>query len=205
MSHYFMNDLTLESKPHEISFTINNHNYSFLSDAGVFSKNRLDNGTFYLLKAVSELKLGKTLLDLGCGIGILGLVIASENEGVEEVVLSDINERALNLAASNKERIKINKKIEIINSDVYEKLENRRFMTIVSNPPIRAGKKVTYRIYDEASDHLENGGSLIIVVRKQQGSPSVIRHLQGLFTRVEILLSKKGYQVIRAWKEGTEG
>ena len=87
----------------------------------------------------------------------------------------------------------------VVESDVYLHLDSL-FDSIVSNPPIRAGKKVTYAIYDGAPSHLREGGSLYVVVRRKQGAESVYAHLQGLFPSVAILEKKKGYWIIKASK-----
>ena len=114
--------------------------------------------------------------------------------------MSDVNLRALALAKENVEFAGVSSQCEIISSDVYSSI-NSVYDTIVSNPPIHAGKKVTYRIYDESVEHLKEGGSLIIVIRKQQGALSVKEHLISIFNnKVEVLDRHKGYYVIKATK-----
>ena len=71
----------------------------------------------------------------------------------------------------------------------------------LSNPPIRAGKKVTYEIYKGALEHLVDSGSLYIVIRKNQGAKSVMSYLEELFGNVALLAREKGYYVLKATKE----
>lgn len=198
MAQYFDNVEELAHDKHLYEFEFMGERYSFLSDNGIFSKNGLDDGTRYLLESVVSTDLGTKILDLGCGAGPIGLILA-HLDPAKRVTLSDVNLRALSLAKENADRMGVSEQVEIVNSDVYLNLYSN-YDTILSNPPIRAGKKVTYAIYDGAKDHLKEGGSLIIVVRKKQGAESVYAHLLTLFPRVDILRKKKGYVVMRAYR-----
>ena len=138
------------------------------------------------------------MLDLGCGIGPIGLTLAYFHPGLN-VICSDVNTRALALCEKNAASLKLSQRVTCLQSDIYLQIEGK-FHSIVSNPPIRAGKKVTYQIYDGALDHLEMGGSLYVVVRKAQGAKSVQKHLEEIFGNVTLLNREKGYYVLKATK-----
>lgn len=198
MSHYFTNNEDLAHENIAIKFTLLGEEYTLKSDLGVFSKRSLDDGTRLLLETIAKTDLGKNILDVGCGVGPIGLILA-HLDSERHVTMCDVNLRALELAKTNAKNLGLESRVEIVSSDVYRNI-NSTYDTIVSNPPIRAGKAVTYRIYDEAQSHLNDGGKLIIVIRKQQGAPSVYTHLSSLFSKVEYLESHKGYKVIIAYK-----
>lgn len=198
MPQYFDNNPSLGHKEIKVTFTFLEKQYSLDSDLGVFSKEGLDDGTKLLLETIAKAHLGTKILDLGCGIGPIGLILATFDSS-RHLTCSDVNVRALELTERNAKKFGLSDRVEIVESDVYRSI-NSTFDTIVSNPPIRAGKKVTYRIYDEAPLHLNEGGRLIIVIRRQQGADSVQKHLLSLFNKVEILASHKGYRVIGATK-----
>ena len=198
MSHYFTNDENLASKPRSVVYSVNGIQFELESDTGVFSKNRLDFGSEVLIKSLLPIDLGKTLLDLGCGIGPIGLTLAYFHPGLN-VVCSDVNTRALSLCEKNARKLAINQRVTCLQSDIYIEIEGK-FQSIVSNPPIRAGKKVTYEIYSGAKEHLVDGGSLYIVIRKAQGAKSVKDYLEQLFGNVTVLDRSKGYYVLRATK-----
>jgi len=199
MSHYFINDDNLASKPRKVDFQINGVDFSLDSDIGVFSKSELDKGSELLIKTLLPLNsLGGNLLDLGCGIGVIGLTLAYFHPGLN-VLLSDVNTRALSLCNANAEKLRLSQRVTILQSDIYTEIEGK-FDSIVSNPPIRAGKKVTYEIYRGALEHLIDGGSLYIVVRKQQGALSVKDNLEELFGNVTVLAREKGYYILKATK-----
>ncbi len=196
MAQYFDNVEELGHQDITMEFTLLGETYHFKSDRGVFSKRGLDDGTKILLETIANLSLGRKILDLGCGAGPIGLILA-HLDPKRFITLADVNLRALELSKKNADILGVSSQVEIVNSDVYLNI-NSIYDTIVSNPPIRAGKKVTYKIYDEAGEHLTKEGSLFIVIRVKQGALSVKEHLQSLFNKVEVLAKKKGYLVIQA-------
>ena len=199
MSHYFVNDDKVVSKPRLVVYSLNGVDFSLESDNGVFSKNDLDKGSELLVEMLLPIDLGQSLLDLGCGLGVIGLTLAYFHPGLN-VCLTDVNTRALSLCNANAATLKLSHRVTILQSDIYQKIEGK-FTSIVSNPPIRAGKKVTYEIYKGALEHLVDSGSLYIVVRKNQGAPSVMSYLEELFGNVALLAREKGYYVLKATKQ----
>ena len=198
MSHYFTNDENLVSQPRKVTYSINGKDFELESDVGVFSKNKLDYGSEVLVKSLLPLNLGETLLDLGCGIGPIGLTLAYFHPDIN-VVCSDVNMRALTLCERNARKLALNQRVTCLQSDIYLEIEGL-YDSIVSNPPIRAGKKVTYAIYVGAKSHLIDGGSLYVVVRKAQGALSVKAYLEEIFGNSEILERSKGYFILKATK-----
>ena len=198
MSHYFVNDDKVASKPRNINYTFKGVDFSLESDNGVFSKNELDKGSELLVETLLPIDLGENILDIGCGIGVIGLTLAYFTPSLN-VCLTDVNTRALSLCSANAESLKLSQRVTILQSDIYQKIEGK-FTSIVSNPPIRAGKKVTYEIYRGALEHLIDSGSLYVVVRKNQGAKSVMSYLEELFGNVALLAREKGYYVLKATK-----
>ena len=198
MSHYFQEDPNLASNIKEINFEVNGVTMRLLTDNGVFSKNNVDEGSLAFLKALLPLDLGKNILDLGCGYGTIGLTLAKAHEEVR-VTLTDVNSRAVALCKRNAELLSLSPRVTILQSDIYEKIEGP-YDSIVVNPPIRAGKAVTYRMYEEAKQYLIDGGSLYIVIRKAQGAPSASKYIESIFGNITLLKRDKGYYIYRATK-----
>ena len=195
MSHYFKDDPNLASNIKEIKFEVNGIIMNLFTDNGVFSKGKVDEGSLAFLKVLLPLDLGKNILDLGCGYGTLGLTLAVAKKEAR-VTLADINPRALNMCKRNAELHNLSNRVTILQSDIYEKIEGP-YDSIVVNPPIRAGKKVTYRMYVEAKQYLIDGGSLYIVIRKAQGADSASKYIESIFGNVELLDRHKGYHIYR--------
>ena len=131
-------------------------------------------------------------MDVGCGYGtidvILGKLVDASFLGV------DVNRRALHLAEMNKKENKLDN-VTFLESNCYENVEGK-FDVIITNPPIRAGKKIVYEIVMGARNYLTEDGTLFIVVRKEQGAKSMLRDLEE-FYKVEVLNKIKGFFVIK--------
>lgn len=199
MSHYFQDDPFLASKERTVTLDIDGHHLSFITDNGVFSKDKIDEGSFAFLKVLVPLRLSGRILDLGCGYGTIGLTIAMTSPDAR-VDLADINSRAVALCERNAKNLGLSQRVTCLQSDIYEKIEGP-YDSIVVNPPIRAGKKVTYAMYEGAKQNLIDGGSLYIVIRKAQGAESASRYISSLFGNISLLKREKGYYIYVAKKD----
>ena len=102
-----------------------------------------------------------SVLDFGCGYGPIGIYIAKNTNANVDMI--DINERALKLSKDN---AKINKvDVNIFESDIYTNI-TKKYDYIITNPPIRVGKKILYKILIGAKDYLKKEGHLIFVINK---------------------------------------
>lgn len=193
MAHYFTNDENLRSEIRKVNAIINGISYYFYTDNGVFSKGELDFGTELLLKTFKyNYPKKKTLLDMGCGCGPIGIYASILGFTVD---MSDVNKRAIHLSKMALKQQGLNAKVFL--SDAYENI-GKKYDYIVSNPPIRVGKKKLYEIIMGAKDHLKDDGELWLVVRKKQGAESLTNDMLGVYNHVELVLKKKGYYIIRA-------
>ena len=188
---YFAKKPGCESRPVSFETECVGVRASFQTDAGVFSKGELDEGTRVLLEALPPLH--GLALDLGCGWGAVGVLLGKKYPDVS-LLMADVNERAVALAAKNLARNGV-KNARAVESDVYENVDGT-FDFIVTNPPIRAGKAVIYSMFDGARDRLSPGGRLYVVIRKQQGAPSALRHMQELYASARVIAREKGFWVI---------
>lgn len=197
MSHYFTSDEGVKSQPHLIEYTISNYTFSLISDYGVFSQGKLDRGSEALLKHLTSINLSGTILDLGAGIGVIGITLKTFFPELK-VIMLEINERAIKMAKENIRRDNL-ADIEVRTSDVCSALrENEKFVAVVTNPPIRAGKNTVYRMFKEGYDHLFDGGSLFFVMRKSHGAPSAQKFVAELFGNCELVKRDHGYYIFHA-------
>lgn len=196
MSHYYTFDPTLKSELKTYQTTVKGVSFSFLSDRGVFSQDHLDYGSKVLIESIEVLSPGIKVLDMGSGIGVIGIILKKLFKDIE-LTQADVNLRAVEL---NLENLKLNQvKGEVIESNLFEKITGS-FDLIVSNPPIRTGKEVIYKLYMDAHQRLLDDGVLAIVVRKQQGAKSTITYLESFFKEVKVVNKSKGFYVIHAYK-----
>ena len=195
MGQYFDNDNNIKSNKKLLEFNFNNKKYNVYSDNGVFSKDRFDYGTRVLLESIDINNLCGNVLDLGCGIGVVGLILGTINKNIN-IDMVDINERAINLA---KENMLLNKvKGNVFISDVYSNI-NKKYDYIITNPPIRAGKEVVRKFLLGGYDYLTDDGTLYFVMRKDHGVKSMIKELENKYV-VNILNKDKGFYVVALLK-----
>lgn len=196
MDHYYSKEPTSKSEERIIEYELNGYKFKFISDNGVFSKNHIDFASEFLIKTIFDEVKGN-ILDVGCGYGVIGIIF-SKNNNASSITMLDVNHRALELAKKN---INLNKvEAKIIESDGFENIKEE-YDTIVTNPPIRAGKIVIYQIYKDAYDHLKKEGTLYLVINKKHGAPSTIKELNSIFGNCEIVDKKAGFHVLKCIKE----
>lgn len=165
---------------------------AFDTDAGVFSKQHVDPGSELLCGALPD-DLSGDVLDMGCGWGAMTVLTLARFPKLN-ITMADVNERALALAVSNVE--KNHMQARAVLSDGFEKIEGM-FDAVITNPPIRAGKAVIYKMFEDAKAHLKPGGMLVLVIRKQQGAPSALKFLKTLYRKAEVIARDGGYWIIR--------
>lgn len=203
MPHYFDQSPVSEHKPGRIETRVGGVDLSFQTDSGVFSKNQLDFGTRLLIETVLEENrqsghaMHGALLDLGCGYGAVGISFKRLFPALQ-VVMVDINTRAADLARINAAENQI-RYPDIRIGDGFSMIrEDERFDVILTNPPIRAGKKTVYAFFEGALAHLKPGGSLYVVIQKKQGAPSAQEKLTGLFGHCAMIERKAGYHILKS-------
>ncbi|MBR2247775.1 MAG: class I SAM-dependent methyltransferase [Bacilli bacterium] len=191
MGHYFTND-KLPSNVKKAECFVLGQKFVFLTDNGVFSKDGLDFGSRLLLESIPLDEVGGKILDMGCGYGVFGIILSKVTDA--EIDMVDVNKRALHLSERNIEENHVNG-VSVFESDCYSNVGSK-YNSIITNPPIRAGKKVVYDIVMNAKNYLLDNGKLFIVIRKEQGAKSLIVDLKKVYD-VDILAKKKGFFIIK--------
>ena len=188
MSYYFDNDTKVESKEVITKAEIGNTLFTFITDNNVFSKRGLDFGTRTLLENINN--ISGNILDFGCGYGPIGIYLKKKfNVNVDMI---DINKRAINLAIKNAKLNNVD--VMIFESNIYDNV-TKKYDYIITNPPIRVGKKILYEILINAKDFLNKNGHLIFVINKDQGAKSVMKDMKQYYN-VNLIVKNKGFFVI---------
>jgi 16S rRNA (guanine1207-N2)-methyltransferase len=196
-NHYYSKAPETKHNRQIVETLLRGRQLKFTTDAGVFSKAGVDYGSKVLIDAM-ELGEDDRVLDVGCGYGPIGLSAAAlAPQG--QVTMIDINERAVELAKENAALNGI-RNVTIMQSDLYESVTQQEFDVILTNPPIRAGKAVVHRIFEEGHTYLKKGGSMWVVIQKKQGAPSALEKLEQLYEEVVEVTKDKGYRIFRAKK-----
>ncbi|WP_048056236.1 class I SAM-dependent methyltransferase [Pyrococcus sp. ST04] len=190
MTHYYSREPGGPLKTKTIEVCIRGYCFKFITASGVFSFGKLDRGTELLIKNML-LNPDWKILDLGCGYGPIGIVAS---RFVKWVVMTDVNRRAVSIARKN---LKLNhvKNAEVRLGNLYEPVRGEKFDSIITNPPVHAGKEVLERIIREAPNYLTNGGTLQLVIKTKQGAKSIREIMEEVFSEVVELAKGSGYRV----------
>lgn len=189
MAHYFSKKQESDLNIKQIYPVLRGKRFEFFVGSGVFSKDKIDDGSYILIENV-VIKKNWKVLDLGCGYGPVGIAIA-KSEGVD-VILADVNERAVKLAAKNIELNKVNAEARI--SDLFSNIPEQ-FDTILLNPPQSAGKKLCFQMIEESKEHLNKNGLLQLVARPKKGGKTLAEKMKEVFGNVEVISKGAGYSV----------
>ena len=198
MEHYYTNNPTTESREKIINSTIANENFKFYTDNGVFSKESVDFGTKTMLESFNTEKENAQVADIGCGYGVISIFLAKKYPTFKFTMV-DVNNRVLELSKKNIELNKIENKVEVLESSSFDNVEGN-FDIVLTNPPIRAGKKIVHKIMTDSYEHLNSQGELWVVIQKKQGMASCKKLLEDTFSMVEVVSKNKGYYILKAVK-----
>ena len=193
MSQYFDN-VDLKSNIEKYKTRIFDKEFCFNTDNGVFSKSKLDFGTRCLLENLPLEEIKGEILEVGCGYGVIPIILTRILDKIESFDAVDVNKRALHLAEMNKKE-NFAPKVNFFLSDCYKNI-NKKYDVIISNPPIRAGKNIVYEIVMNARNYLKEDGKLFIVINKDQGAKSLYKDLEKVY-KCELINKKKGFWIIK--------
>ena len=189
--HYYSEKQTSELRITEIEVKLRGDILKFYTGSGVFSIGRIDKGSVLLIEKCL-IEDNWKILDLGCGYGAVGVALAKAFPSIQ-VLMSDVNKRAIKLSRMN---LKLNKieNATLKHSDLYSKIEGK-FDTIITNPPQSTGKDVCFKIIEDAKEHLEKGGLLQLVARHNKGGKMLEKKMREVFGNVKDIAKKGGYRV----------
>lgn len=166
-----------------------------VSYPGVFSHGRLDEGSALLLQVLAQQKLSGSVLDIGCGAGVLSATLARAGLAVSAV---DVSATAV---AATTETLQLNGlQAQVLAGDLYTPVSGR-FDQIITNPPFHDGLQrtttISERLIMQAPGYLKDGGRLLLVAN--QGLPYET-WLNKAFSRVEVLAENRRFRVWQAYR-----
>lgn len=198
MQHYFIDKQHKEEDFFEFNDNVLNLDLCFRSCDSIFSKNKIDDGTRSLLNAIYEkCQLSGKGLDLGCGLGVISIALIKMFNVTFDMV--DINNTAVKLSKENLMKNNVQKSAQVFYSDGFSEVKDV-YDFVVTNPPIKTGKKLLFELMTGAYEHLKENGQLILVIRKDHGMESLKKHINFIFNNCEIIDRNKGYYILKAIK-----
>ncbi len=190
-SHYFDDTPESGSRPRTVELVLGDLTTTLASDTGVFSADRVDPGSRYLLmEAPAPEPTVRMALDLGCGYGPIARTLAHRAPAAH-VWAVDVNSRARALAAENL------REMDATVAAPEDVPADLRFDLIWSNPPIRIGKAALHELLETWLSRLAPAGVAILVVQKHLGADSLARWLIDEGFPTERLGSRQGYRLLQ--------
>jgi len=179
-----------------IETEINGIAVKFKTSDKVFSPRNIDRGTLAML-SFADFKEGDRVLDLGCGYGVVG-ILASKIVGPENVVMTDVDENAVGLAAENAIINNVGG-VKVIKSNGFRELSETGFSVILSNPPYHADFSVAKEFIEKGFNRLIVGGRMLMVTKRKEWYKNKLTSVFGGCRIHEI----DGYFVFAAEKRDT--
>jgi len=200
MQHYFIDKTHSESDYFKYKVNFNNKTFTFNSCDSVFSKNELDYGSLTLIKSIIKTFEDDSyaILDMCCGIGSIGLILA-DNFKNATFDMCDIKKTAVELTLKNKEENNITNINEVFVSNMFDNVKNK-YDIVVSNPPIKTGKKLLFQFAEDSIKHLKDEGFLVLVIKKNLGEESLRKKLIEIYGNCEVIKRDKGYYILLSKK-----
>ena len=198
MQHYFIDKPHTEADYFEFNDSVLGLELCFRSCDSIFSKNKIDDGTRSLLEAVNKkCELKGFGLDLGCGLGVIAIALIKKYNLKFDMV--DINNTAVKLSKENLIKNNVQKNANVFYSDGFSEVKGN-YDFIITNPPIKTGKKLLFELMQGAYNHLNINGQLLLVIRKDHGMESLKKHINSIFGNCEIVDRNKGFYILKSVK-----
>jgi len=134
------------------------------------------------------------VLDIGCGYGAVGITVAKINPNLH-VVMTDVNARAVRLAKKNVELNRV-ANTEVRYGFFYEPVEDFKFNSILSNPPVSAGMQTVKSIIVGAPSVMAASGSFQMVIRSKIGAKLLPALFDEIFGNCEVVARESGFRVL---------
>jgi 16S rRNA G1207 methylase RsmC len=196
--HYFTADPQAAFRRVPVSANVWGHWLELTSGSGVFSQGRLDVGTGVLLREQAAPEGAGSVLDLGCGYGVIGLAIAVAVPTCT-VTAIDVNERAVLLANENAAALGV---ADRFTASLPEEVDPAAtYDEIWSNPPIRIGKEALHALLLEWLPRLALEGRARLVVGKNLGADSLAAWLTEQGFPTAKVASAKGFRVLESRRQ----
>jgi 16S rRNA G1207 methylase RsmC len=195
--HYFSPEPESDLKLGKIEVKYQGNDFAFYTSSGVFGKKKADAGSMLLVESAKiEDKEGFSVLDLGCGYGLIGITIKKTYPNAK-VICSDVNKRAVMLTKKNAEANNV--ELNALQSDIFSNIKEN-FDAILVNLPQHAGKDICFKMIEESYKHLNSNGSLQVVSRHQKGGKSYQKKMEEVFGNCTDIGKGSGYRVYMSVK-----
>ena len=199
-----VNPATAQNKAVEfpIVWPLEGTSFKVVNHANVFSREKLDLGARVFLKHLPQLQDNQTVIDLGCGNGVLGLKLLQQNSTIKMIMTDEsymaIDSARQTIANNLPEQLA---QCEFVIDDCLQQQADKSVDYILCNPPFHQQQEVTRHIanqmFTDAKRVLKQGGYFRIVANRHLNYTEV---LQRLFGNCRLLATGPKFVILEAIK-----
>ncbi len=184
-----------------LDFKLDDEPIEIINHAGVFSREKLDIGTRLFLENLPAAEQYKTIIDLGCGNGVVGLLAAIKNPDAD-LIFTDQSYMAVESAISNFVAVfGESRGAEFLQTDCLQGVEQESASLILCNPPFHQDNAINddiaWQMFTESKTALETNGELWVIGNRHLGYHAKLKHL---FGDCEVVASNNKFTLLKATK-----
>jgi len=152
--------------PYPVYYQLENTRFRICNHANVFSRESLDIGTRFLLQHLPKNTNAKDIVDLGCGNGIVGLMLADSHRAAH-LYFVDESYMAVASAKENFQLAFEYRRADFCVTDGLTEFEAESMDLIVCNPPFHqqhtVGNQIALSMFKQSQRVLRKGGELWVI------------------------------------------
>ena len=187
--------------PYPKHYKLENTDYVISNHASVFSQDHLDIGTRFLLQNIPSSNNNITIIDLGCGNGVVGLIAAERNPNAT-IIFTDESYMAIESARINFESaFGKQRNVQYQVCDSLEHNDDNSADVVLCNPPFHqhnaVGDSIAWRMFADAKRVLRQGGELRVIGNRHLAYHEKLKRLFGNYVNIA---SNRKFVIIKALK-----
>jgi len=193
--------LKLPPNPYPVRYKLENSDLTLCNHANVFSRDSLDIGTRLLLQYLPKDSNYHHIVDLGCGNGIVGLMLAKQ---LPDAKISFVDESFMAIASARENfdlAFKGKRQADFIVGDCLNVFPSESADCFVCNPPFHQqhaiGDHIAWQMFRQAHTVLRKGGELRVIGNRHL---NYHQSLKKLFGNWEHVASNAKFVIIKAFK-----
>lgn len=187
---------------YELGYRLDDVELELINHAGVYSREGLDIGTRLFIENLPADERYETIIDLGCGNGVLGLMAAIKNPSAK-IIFTDESYMAVDSTIDNFMKIfGETRDVDFLQTDCLYGVEEDSASLILCNPPFHQDNAITddvaWQMFTESKEVLQAKGELWVIGNRHLGYHAKLKHL---FGQCDVVASNKKFTLLKATKQ----
>ncbi|WP_404355768.1 methyltransferase [Methylotuvimicrobium sp. KM1] len=195
-------NISLPVNPYPVRYRLEGTNYTIVNHANVFSRDSLDIGTRFFIEHIGCFPNAETIIDLGCGNGIVGLLAAERNPNA---VVHFVDESFMAIASARENFKLAFGESRLANFSVGDCLSDftaESADVILCNPPFHqqnaVGDMIAAKMFRQAREVIKQGGKLLVIGNRHLGYHL---ELKKLFGNVLVIAANRKFVILQSMVE----